>query len=443
MRRGRLPVMALLGLWCLHATTGHAQDVATRVTPAISEPVYAALAKAQRLVSAGDPEAARVLLDRLREGRRLTPYEIAQSWNYTAYIELQREAYASAIAAYQEVLEQGELPEALRQGTLKTLAQLHFTVGEYARAIERMQAFEGVGGLLDPDLHMLLGQAHYELAEFAAALPHVEKAVAMSRASGEPPAENRLLLLQAIHHQREDLERLEAVSLELATSYPRPRHLRTLAGVYSRRGDTRKLLSIMETLYDRQALTGEAELRNLANLYLLHGMPYKAAVTLEKEMAAGNVKEDTRNLRLLSQAWYSARDDKKAIPPLVKAAKMGEDAELYMRLAQSYLNLEMWAEAAQAAKDGLAAGDLKRKDTANIMYGMALFNQKKLEQARRAFQAAGQDNRSKRAADQWIKYVDSEILRRDTLEQKLPDLQPRDVDEILRANAEALEEDNG
>ncbi len=75
------------------------------------------------------------------------------------------------------------------------------------------------------------------------------------------------------------------------------------------------------------------------------------------------------------------------------------------------------------------------------MYGMALFNQKKLEQARRAFQAAGQDNRSKRAADQWIKYVDSEILRRDTLEQKLPDLQPRDVDEILRANAEAAEDE--
>jgi len=110
-----------------------------------------------------------------------------------------------------------------------------------------------------------------------------------------------------------------------------------------------------------------------------------------------------------------------------------------MRLTQSYLNLEMWNEAAEAAKAGLAAGGLKRKDTANIMYGMALFNQKKLEQARRAFQAAGQDNRSKRASQQWIKYVDSEITRRDTLEQKLPDLKPRDVDEILRANAEASE----
>ena len=65
-------------------------------------------------------------------------------------------------------------------------------------------------------------------------------------------------------------------------------------------------------------------------------------------------------------------------------------------------------------------------------------NQKKLEQARRAFQAAGKDNRSKRASQQWIKYVDSEIRRRDTLEQKLPEMKARDIDEILKANSEAV-----
>jgi len=70
---------------------------------------------------------------------------------------------------------------------------------------------------------------------------------------------------------------------------------------------------------------------------------------------------------------------------------------------------------------------------------MALFNQKKLEQARRAFQAAGKDKRSKRAANQWIKYVDSEIRRRDTLEQKLPDIEKREVDDILKANQQATE----
>lgn len=114
---------------------------------------------------------------------------------------------------------------------------------------------------------------------------------------------------------------------------------------------------------------------------------------------------------------------------------MSDDGELYIRLAQSYINLANWSEAANAAKTGLSIGGLKRKDTANIMYGMALFNQKKLEQSRRAFQAASNDKRSKRAAGQWIKYVDSEIRRRDTLTQKLPEVKARDIDDILKANS--------
>jgi hypothetical protein len=74
------------------------------------------------------------------------------------------------------------------------------------------------------------------------------------------------------------------------------------------------------------------------------------------------------------------------------------------------------------------------------MYGMALFNQKKFEQSRRVFQTASKDNRSKRAASQWIRYVDSEIRRRDTLEQVLPEMKARDIDAILQANTEAATE---
>ena len=221
---------------------------------------------------------------------------------------------------------------------------------------------------------------------------------------------------------------------ELIAAYPKDSYILTLAGVYSELGDTKKQLALTESLYEKGYIEGKSHAINLANLYLLHGTPYKAARLLEKEMTAGNVKSDVRNLRLLSQSWYSAREDEKAIPPLKQAAAEGDEAELYIRLAQSYINLERWAEAADAAKTSLAVGGLKRKDTANIMYGMALFNQRKLEQARRAFQAAGRDKRSKRASSQWIKYVDSEIRRRDTLEQKLPEMKAREIDEILKAN---------
>jgi len=415
----------------------------TKETVAMSQQVYESLTEIQALVEAEDyPPALELIKDLQTSKKKLSAYESAQIWNLQGYTYYLMEDYKGAIGSYQKVLQQPDLPEALQQSTLKTMAQLYFTVEEYQKALDTINRLMAAISEPAADIYMLKGQAYFQMGEYEKALGPIKLAIEMYRDQGNVPKENWLLLLRVCYWELKDFDNMLIVLKELVQEYPKDSYVLTLAGVYSELGDTKKQLALTEALYEKGYIDGKQHAVNLANLYLLHGLPYKAAVLLDKEIKAGNVKEDTRNLRLLSQAWYSARNDQKAIPPLVKAAAMGEDAELYMRLAQSYLNLEMWAEAAQAAKDGLAAGNLKRKDTANIMYGMALFNQKKLEQARRAFQAAGQDNRSKRAADQWIKYVDGEILRRDTLEQKLPDMKPRDVDEILRANAEAIE-DNG
>ena len=43
---------------------------------------------------------------------------------------------------------------------------------------------------------------------------------------------------------------------------------------------------------------------------------------------------------------------------------------------------------------------------------------------------AASDNRSKRAATQWIAYVDSEIKRRDLMAQDVPDYKPRERDDM-------------
>ena len=411
----------------------------TKETVAMSQPVYEALTEIQELVEADQYSEALVAIKKVQEKKKLSPYEAAQIWNLTAYTYYLMEDYKGAIGAYKQVLAQPELPLALQQSTLKTLAQLHFTVEDFDKALVIIDQLIAMLDEPAADVYMLKGQAYFQMGEFEKALAPIKIAVQMHRDQDRVPNENWLLLLRVIYWEMKDFPNMLIILEELVEEYPKDSYVLTLAGVYSELGDTKKQLALTEALYDAGYIDGKTHAVNLANLYLLHGIPYKAAAVLQKEIDAGNVKADVRNLRLLSQAWYQARNDKKSIPPLVQAAAMSEDGELYIRLAQSYLNLEMWSEAADAAKKGLAVGNLKRKDTGSIMYGMALFNQRKLEQARRAFQTAGKDNRSKRAAGQWIKYVDSEILRRDTLEQVLPDVKPRDVDEILRANAEAVD----
>ena len=403
----------------------------TKETVAMSQQVYEDLSEIQELIEAKDYATAQRKTDELRGKKNLSDYERAQIWNITAYSYYLQERYADAIKAYDQVLAQPGLPEALLQSTLKTKSQLMFTQEDYEGALEVIRELIAIIPEPSADVLMIEGQALFQLARYDEALVPIKTAIDMYRDQGQKPKENWLLLLRVIYFEQKDYENMIEVVKELIAYYPKDTYILTLAGIYSELGDTKKQLALTEVLYEKGYLNTASHITNLANLYLLHGLPYKAAILLEKEMNAQIVEANERNLRLLSQAWYQAREDQKAIPPLERAADISKDGELYVRLAQAHINLENWGDAAEAAREALRIGGLKRSDQASIMLGMALFNQKRLEQARRAFEVAQRDNRSRRAAEQWIAYVDSEIKRRDLLQQDLPEVAPRERDELL------------
>ena len=403
----------------------------TKETVAMSQQVYEKLTEIQELIEARDYATAQRQTDALRGSKGLSNYELAQIWNITAYSYYLQERYDEAIRAYDQVLAQPELPEALLQSTLKTKSQLMFTQEDYDGALKVIRELIAIIPEPSADVLMIEGQALFQLARYDEALVPIKTAIDMFRQQGQVPKENWLLLLRVIYFEQKDYDSMIGVVKELVAYYPKDTYILTLAGIYSELGDTKKQLALTEVLYEKGYLNTASNIVNLANLYLLHGLPYKAATVLEKEMAENIVEANERNLRLLSQAWYTAREDRKAIPPLERAAEISKDGELYVRLAQAHINLENWGAAATAVREALQLGGLKRDDQANIMLGMALFNQKRLEQARRAFEVAQRDNRSRRAAEQWIAYVDSEIKRRDLMQQEVPESAPRERDELL------------
>jgi tetratricopeptide (TPR) repeat protein len=405
----------------------------TKETVAMSQQVYELLTEIQALVEAKDFATAQRQIDEVKVRKGLSDYERAQVWNLSAYSYYLQERYDEAISAYDQVLAQPDLPEALMLSTLKTKAQLHFTQEDYEGALTVIRQLLAAVPEPSPDVLMIEGQALFQLRRFDEALVPIKTAIQMYREQGQIPKENWLLLLRVIYFEQKDYENMIEVVRELIAYYPKDTYVLTLAGIYSELGDTKKQLVLTEVLYEKGYLNTASHITNLANLYLLHGLPYKAAKLLDKEMGEQIVDSNERNLRLLSQAWYQAREDERAIPPLEQAAKLSEDGELYIRLAQSHINLQNWGKAASAARRGIRVGGLKRSDQANIMLGMALFNEKKFDQARTAFQRAAGDGRSKRAADQWIAYVDSEIKRAALMTQDVPEAQPRERDELLDA----------
>jgi len=410
-------------------------DRKTKQTVAMSQQVYEQLTEVQEFVEAGNYAGAEGVIREMRANEKLSPYERAQVWNLSGYSYYLQERYPEAINAYEQVLAQPELPEALQLSTLKTMAQLQFTVEDYKGALDTVHRLMAAVPEPSADVYMLEGQALFQMGDYKAALTPIKTAVDMFREQGQVPRENWLLLLRVIYFELKDYDSMIAVVKELIQHYPKETYVLTLAGVYSELGDTKKQLALTEVLYEMGYLNSASHITNLANLYLLHGIPYKAAQVLDKGIKEKIVEPEERNLRLLSQAWYQAREDDLAIPPLRMAAEMSEDGELWVRLAQSHINLEQWKDAASAANEALSRGGLKRNDQAQIMLGMALFNQKLLEQARVAFENARRDQRSARAAEQWIAYVDSELRRQELMDQEV-EYKERERDALLDATME-------
>ncbi len=404
---------------------------ATKQTVALSAKVGKRLQELQVMVEGKQYAAAQQGLRDMLTMKDLSSYELAQIYNLTAYNHYLQEDYRGAIRAYEQVLAQ-DIPPALRQSSLKTTAQLYFTVEDYPNALKRVQELIAIIDSPSADVLMLLGQAYFQADRFSEALGPIKEGIDLYKAQGKTPKENWLLLLRVCYYELQDYRGMVATLNELLRYYPKDSYMLTLAGAYSELGDTKKQLVITEVLYEAGIISGSQHAVNLANLYLMHDIPYRAAEVLEKAMGDNSVDSTERNLRLLSQSWYQAREDKKSIPPLERAASMSGEGELYIRLAQSQLNLDEWEDAISSINKGLNKGGVKRRDKAYVMLGMAHLNKKRLDDAESAFIKARDVGGSDKAVTQWLAFVANEKKREETMKQTLPDAVEREQDEMLQ-----------
>ena len=420
------PVMVVASLLILAPGPASAQSQdengsqrKTEKTPAMSQQVYKALTTAQGYVEKKQFKEGLAELRKLEERRNLTPYEKAQMYNYFAYTYFTMENYKDAISSYEKVLEQPDLPNSLLTNSLYTLAQLYFIQEDYKNAIVMINRWIKASDTPNENAYLLLGQAYYQLQKYKEALEPLKTAYKIVKDKKGTPKENLLLLLRVVYFNLNDYPHMLDVIKELVSLYPKSEYWLTLAGVYSELKDYKKQMSILEILYDRGELDKGNQILNLANLYLLNDVPYKAAVIIDKGVKEGKIEKDVRNLRLLSQAWLQADYPAKSVQPLEQATRMSNDGDLNVRLAQAYINLDRYKEAVDTLEEGFKKGGIKRKDQANIMLGMSLFELSKYDAAKDAFRAATEDKRSRKSAEQWLSYVHNEQTRQEQLEASL------------------------
>ena len=416
--------LAVLLTFGLMQTPAYAQEERqereTKKTPTMSEAVYKKLLEAQELIEAKSYDEGLVILREMESnGDRMSSYERAQVFNFMAYTYFTLERYQDALRYYEKVIAEPENTEGLLLNTLYTVAQLYFVIEDYQKAVDTINKWFEASPTPSLNAYMLLGQGYYQLEKYKEALVPLVDAHEMVTSRGEKPKEILLLLMQNIHLQLDNYPKMIDVLRELVVLYPKAEHWRSLSAAYSELEQYDKQMAILEMLYEDGQLQNGRNQMNLANLYLMHEAPYKAAKLIDKGLKEGLIEPEVRNLQLLAQSWQQSQEMEESIDPLIKAAAKAEDGNIHIRLAQSYISLDMYEEAAEAVRAGLRKGKIDRPDQAYLMLGMAEFEQQKFEAAKQAFANASGDERSKKAAEDWIKYVESEMNRKQQLELSL------------------------
>ena len=421
----------LLGLVILiPVETAEAQQ--TRRVQTLPQKVYDQLIKTQELIEEKRHSDAKVVLDRLRSQQaEFNNYTRAQIANFTGFYYYDLGNYRSALSEYRKVIKDPTgIPEGVYNQTFYTIAQLYFQLEDYKSALKYAQRWFDATPEPPADAYILIAQAHYALRAYNKALPLLKKGIKMYTDEGRKPKENWLVLLRGIYYEKNDNKNMFPVVQQLVELYPRRQYLLALAGLYSEFGRRDKMTAVLEAVYEMELLKGKGkQMVNLANLYMLQEVPYKAAKVLDREMKSGQIKKTEKNYRLLAQAFMLSKEFEKALAPMSQAARTSSDPNRYNELGQSYIALDKWSEAEKALRTALDRDAaersnkekkdkkvLKRPDQTRLSLGLTLVEQKKFDEAQRLFQTVLANDPESEAASRWIDYVKAEKRRIEQLE---------------------------
>lgn len=422
-----MPIMLSgIGLSGVHG--GHAvaeEKKKTRRVPALREQTYKKLAEAQIMIDpesmpreegepppvpTGTPRDAVNLLMEMFERRGLNSYEKAQIWNTLAFAYYTLNDTPNTIHAYEQILAQGTITEALEQTSLRTLFQLYFGEEEYAKSIEYIERWETLKGELDPGVTFIKATAYFQLKNFSESLKNALLVEELAIQTGKVIKENWWYLQVVIYSELNDYDSIIPVLEKLILNYSKKQYWMHLAAIYSEKEMDDKALSVYYAAYKQEMLTREQELVILAQRMLNAEIPYEAASILEEGFEAGIIEENLKNLKLLAMAYTMAQEMEKAIKAWRSATEFAEDGEVYYRLAQALSNEDRHKDAVGAYRDSL---DSSVRNVSDVQFWLAisLMNLNEWDEATKVFRESGKDPRKAKMVNQYIRYIRGEKNR--------------------------------
>lgn len=335
----------------------------------------------------------------------LSPYERSRVEQIMASITYAQGDFDAARKHMQAAIDSGGLNEQEASQAKYQIAQMFMAEEKWVEGAAAMEAWIKQAKEPSSAAYYLLAVAYYQQEKFDSALPNAKKAVDLV----EKPQESWLQLYMSLLLQAENFKDAVPVLERLISLFPDKKvYWMQLSSVYAQLEDMQNALAILQIAYHAGMVTDDADIRRLSDMMMIEGIPYRAAELIEDAIEKKTVKVDSKLYERLANSWIAAREYRKSLPVLQKAAEMSGDGNVFMRIGEVNIQLEDWAAAATALQSAVSKGGLKDTANAQLLIGIAFYNQKKYGDARTWLTRASSSNTHGKTAKGYLALIDAE-----------------------------------
>ncbi|MFC4724414.1 hypothetical protein AB6B38_07135 [Glycocaulis abyssi] len=286
------------------------------------------------------------------------------------------------------------------------LGQILISIDRVSDGIRELEAAIAAGATINTGLARLLAIAYAQAERYNDGLRYAEQwyQATPNKTLNEYPI--MLVYYQQLNRPVDELR----VVREQVNRFPQERTAwQNLVSLLARTDQEAQAFEANKLMYLNGLFTQGEELLRLAQYYSYYDNPYRGAVILEREMNAGRIERNVRNVELLANMWRQAAEFERALPVLRQLSEMRQDGQTALVLAEAHYQLNQWEPAARAFQTALNRGGLRQPGEAWVLLGTARFNLNDNQGALAAFREGARFASSRNQANGWIQFVNGQI----------------------------------
>ena len=372
------------------------------LTAAVGEQVLAA----QECQDADDNACVLRIMNELAARDGLSPYERFVVLQLRARAYFQEDRLDLAIRDFEAALNTGATTTDETISIRTALGQLYLVQEQTDQAIRQFELAIQAGAELTPSFAKTVAQAYLQAERLRDGVRYAEIFYNNTPDKTEQDFNLMFYFYQQLDRTSDQLR----VIREYLSAYPGARQgWQNLVALYAQQDDATNAFEANKLMYLNGLFREENELIRLVQYYSYFENPYRGASILEREMNAGRIESNQRNLELLANMWHQASEFERAIPVLERLSQLQGNGETALRLAEANFSLNNFAAAESAFETAIDRGGLSDTGKAWELLGTARFRQGNRQGALAAFREGARYPSTRSSSNGWIRWITAQI----------------------------------